>query len=312
MKRTTTRNFNGVIGAYDVSESLCGPLEPTVTWRLKFSDEHQSQAVTPNLDRAVYTTFDSVVCLRRDGGLLWSYDLRREHSSRDCSCVFSLDGAWLWVYCPDAMADRGPDTLFVLRADTGQEVARKDLTSVGEGGELFLHPDGQHVLLNVGEGQDGVKLYRAALTGEGIELHSYAWNDHVLIDVAPNGQWLMTVDHGRYNVAFHVLLSGEVVLQIPVEAFGYEYFGDDEACIDWSGGFLNADIAFVTIAGEKDDKEWHRRYSIDLRTGQSRGHFEAHSRDSHDFEPLGDGTWIVSGPNGSPVRHRWSTTDNDI
>ena len=94
------------------------------------------------------------------------------------------------------------------------------------------------------------------------------------------------------------------------EDFIYEYggdeYGDDEAGAHWTGGFLNADIAIVTIVGEKDDKEWHCHYSIDLRTGTPLGRFEAHSRDREDFEPLGDGTWIVSGPDGSPIRGQCS------
>jgi hypothetical protein len=74
---------------------------------------------------------------------------------------------------------------------------------------------------------------------------------------------------GDLDFAYHAFPGGEVVLRVPVEAFGYEYGGgeyeDDEACTHWNGGFLNADVAVATIAGEKDDKEWHCRYSIDLR-----------------------------------------------
>jgi hypothetical protein len=315
MKLTTTRYLHGEIRAYHVSGSVWGPLEPSATYRVECSDKELNHAVAPNLDRAVYTTSHSVVCISQNGDLLWHYDLEPrsiQRYLRDPRCMFSLDGAWVWVYRPDAMADRGPDILVVLRADTGEEVARTELDSVGEGAELVLHPDGRHILLDVGEGQDGVKLYRAAFTGDDIDLHSYGWDDRFLLDVAPDGQWFMTVDHGRHDVAFHDCLSGEVVLRIPIEAFGYEYFGDDEAGMDWNGGFLNADIAVVTIAGEKDDEEWHRHYSIDLRTGTPRGHFEAYSRDNYDFEPLGDGTWVVSGPDGNAVRRRLSTTDQGV
>lgn len=307
MKLTTTRYLRGKIRAYHVSDSVDGPIERAATYKVECSDKRLNHAVAPNLDRAVYTTSHSVVCINQNSDLLWNYDLGPRSIQRYLGhprCVFSLDGAWVWVYRPDVMADRGPDMLVVLRADTGQEVARTALDSVGEGANLALHPDGRHILLDVGEGQDGVKLYRAAFTGDDIDLHSYGWDDRCLVDVAPDGQWFMTVDHGQHDIAIHVFLSGEVVLRVPVETFGHEYFGDDEAGMAWNGGFLNADIAVVTIAGEKDDKEWHRHYSIDLRTGTPRGHFEAYSRDSYDFEPLGDGSWIVSGPDGSVVR-RW-------
>ncbi|RAO72882.1 uncharacterized protein BHQ10_008894 [Talaromyces amestolkiae] len=315
MKLTTTRYLHGEICAYHVSESGYGPVQPAATFRVECSSKRLGHAVAPNLDRAIYTTSHRVMCIRQNGDLLWHYDIEPrsiQHCSGVPKCVFSLDGAWVWVYRPDAMAKRGPDTLVVLRADTGQEVARTELDSIGEGAKLALHPDGRHILLDVGEGQDGVKLYRAAFTGSDIDLHSYGWDDRCLVDVAPDGQWFMTVDHGQYDIAFHAFLSGEVVLQVPVETFGHEYFGEDEAGMAWNGGFLNANIAVVTIAGEKDDKEWHRHYSIDLRTGAPRGHFEAYSRDNYDFEPLGDGTWIVSGPDGGAIRRRLSTTNQGV
>ncbi|KAE8382387.1 hypothetical protein BDV26DRAFT_253886 [Aspergillus bertholletiae] len=314
MKPTTTRYLDGEIRAYRVSGSVYGPLDPAATYRVETFDQDLTHAVAPNLDRAVYITSDNVVCISQNSDLLWHYDLGPHNTKRyvqDARCVFSLDGAWVWVYLPDAMADRGPDLLVILQADTGEEVARRKLDSVGEGASLALHPDGRHVLLDVGEGQDGVKLYRAVLIGDDINLYSYGWDDRALIDVAPDGRWFMTVDHGRYDVAFHVFPRGEVALRLPIEAFGYEYSGDDEAHLDWNGGFLNADIAVVTIAGEKDDKEWHHHYSVNLRTGTPIGRFETYSRDNYDFEPLGDGTWIVSGPDGSSV-HRYSTMTQGI
>lgn len=270
MKLTTTRYLPGKIHAYKFSRSVCGPLEPEAIYKVNCPEKNLNHAVAPNLDRAIYITSHSVVCINQNSDILWQYDLEPHSTQRhlcDCTCTFSLDGALVWVYRPDAMADRGSDLLVVLRADTGQEVGRTTLNSVGEGAQLLLHPDGRHILLDVGEGQDGVKLYRAVFTGDNIDLHSYEWDDRVLIDVAPDGRWFMTVDHGRYDVAFHDFLSGEVMLRVPIEAFGYEYFGDDEACIDWNGGFLNGDIAVVTIAGEVDDQEWYCHYIIDLRSG---------------------------------------------
>lgn len=311
MKLIGTRCLGGKIRAYHTLNGVYGRIEPAATYEVKCFDKKMNYAVAPNLARAVYTTPHSVVCINQDSDMLWHYDLEPRSTQRYLnhpSCAFSLDGAWVWVYCPDVMADRGPDILVVLRADTGQEVARTELDSVGQGASFALHPDGRYILLDVGEGQDGVKLYRAALTGNEIDLHSYGWDDRCLVDVAPHGQWFMTVDHGQHDVAFHVFLSGDVVLREPVESFSDEDLGDDEAIMNWNGGFLNADVAVVTIVGEKDDKEWHRHYSIELRTGTSPLRFEAYSLDSYDFEPLGDSTWIVSGPDNSLIRYRFSTT----
>lgn len=157
-------------------------------------------------------------------------------------------------------------------------------------------------MLDVGEGQDGVELFLAALTDSGgIDLHSYGWNDRFLIDIAPDGRSFMTVDHGRYDVAFHVFPSGKEVMHLPITAFGYEY-GD--SFMNCTGGFLSQDIAVITITGEMDDKEWHHYHKIDLHTGKPLDRFEAHFRASEDIETFGDGTWIVSDLDGNPVRLR--------
>lgn len=212
-----------------------------------------------------------------------------------------LGGTWVWLYRPDAVSDRGPDLLVVLRADTGEVVAQVELDTVGQAAQFVQHPDGSHVMLNVDEGQDGVKLFLVSLNDGGIDLHSYEWEDRALIDIAPNGQCFMTVDHGRSDFAFHTFPSGEEMLSLPVEAFSYEY-GDE--FIDWNGGFLNADFAVIVITGEVNDKEWHQYYKVDLRTGKSLGRFEAHSSEIDSFQTLSDDTWIVSDLNGDPVCHR--------
>jgi hypothetical protein len=75
MKLTTTRYQHGEIRAYLVSGSVYGPLEPAATYRVECSDEELNHAVAPDLDRAVYTTFHSVVCISQNSDLLWHYDL---------------------------------------------------------------------------------------------------------------------------------------------------------------------------------------------------------------------------------------------
>ncbi|KAL6408564.1 uncharacterized protein AUP68_08424 [Ilyonectria robusta] len=306
MKPTTTRYLDGEVRAYQVSDDVGGPLEPVATYRIEAADDILDHAVAPDLRRAAYTTRNSVVCIGQDGGVLWHYDLEPRSSQLygfTPSCDFSLDGTRLWVYRPDAMADRGDhDMLVVVRADTGEVLAEADLDTIGHGAQHVQHPDERHVLLEVGEGQDGVNIFRAALTGDGLDLHSYGWIDRCLVDVAPDGRCFMTVHHGQTgqtDVAFHAFPDGEVVLCLPVAAFGYQ---GNEASIDWSGGFLDQDIAIVTIIGNTDDQEWRHHHRVDLRTGAPLGRFEAHSRHGDDFKPLGDGTWITSDRDGNPVR----------
>ena len=49
----------------------------------------------------------------------------------------------------------GGDRWLVLDAVDGRVVAEALLPTVGQGAHQVVHPDGRHVLLDVGEGQDG-------------------------------------------------------------------------------------------------------------------------------------------------------------
>ncbi|KAJ5180111.1 hypothetical protein N7492_003321 [Penicillium capsulatum] len=301
--RTITRYLDGTLHIYQVTVHA-ESLTPVASYSINTDDKELNHAIAPGLERLVYATNHSIVCLDQKGNVQWRYAFEpasTERWIRPPECAFSLDGAWLWVYRPDAMNDRGPDLLAVLHASTGQVAATIELDSVGEAGWIILHPDGRHILLGVGEGQDGGKVYLATLSAnhDRVNLHHYGWNDRALIDISPDGNRFMTVDHGRDDVAFHAFPSGEVMLRLPVAAFND---ADEEALIDYTGGFIHSDIAVVTLAGETDDEEWHRHYPIDLHSGQPQGSFEAHSQNSYDFEPLGDGTWIVSDESGRPVR----------
>ena len=308
MKLTTARYHDGEIRAYPTSGNADGPLEPVATYLVQSDDKILGHTVAPDLDRAAYATYDHVMCIGRDGQTLWCYEFKPRSASRGVhnpNCVFSLDRNWVWVYRADAMADRGPDMLVVLRATTGEEVANAELDSVGQGGLFALHPDGRQVLLDVGEGQDGVKFYLAALRSENanfhLDLHSFGWNDRCLLDLAPDGRSFMTVDHGRFDVAFHTFPDGEELQRLSIQDLGYDY---DESSTGYNGGFLSPDIAMFTVTGEADNKEWYHYYKVSPHTGQLLGPLVGDSLDNEDFEALGDGTWISFGPDGNAVRHR--------
>ncbi|BCS26800.1 uncharacterized protein APUU_51511S [Aspergillus puulaauensis] len=313
-----TRYLNGEIRAYHIPpfSGSGSTLEPAATYPVDPRSTDNSRwlihAVTPSLDRAAYLNRDSVMCINQTGHLVWRYYLEPLYaydSVASGQCAFSRDGSYLWVYRPDAMNDRGPDLLVVLDPDSGDEIARVELDSVGQGATFAVHPDGRTLLLDVGEGQDGVKVYRAVLShkDKNIDLHAYEWDDRCLVDMAPDHQTFMTFDHGGRDVAFHAFPSGDIVLRLAVGDFGYE---DDEACVHYMGGFLDSQTAVVTVKGETDDEEWLHYHTVDVRTGEHLGRIDAHSRDEEagDFQPLGDGTWVVADADGNPARHRLLTT----
>ncbi len=218
-------------------------------------------------------------------------------------CVLSLNGRTVWVYRPDAMAGRNlPDQWVVLDAENGAVLARSDLETVGHGGQQYRHPTDEHVLLDIGEGQDGSVIYWASLSDGRLAPVRYPWADRVLIDLAPDGQQFMTVDHGQADVAFHTYPSGEMTATLQIEDFGHD---PDEVFLEWSGGYLSPDVAVATLVGEDEDgEEWFRHYRINVAAGRVEEELASNAEHAYDLQPLGDGSWLTTDPSGHPVR--WS------
>lgn len=300
-----TRLVDGHICAYDLTADAWGLLSPAMAFQPSPHDDVVDH--TSDLHRAFYTTLNAVVSVTQDGTEVWRSafapwsDQPRGHRP---SCLLSLDGRVVWVYRPDAMAGRDqPDSYVALDAETGATIARADLETVGHGSLQLRHPASDQVLFDVGEGQDGSVVYRAALDGDRIDLFRYPWTDRCLIGLSPDGRQFMTVEHGQADVAFHAYPQGEVQLELSVDAFGHD---PDEVYVEWTGGYLTRDTAIVTLVGEtEDEQEWSRHYRVDVRTGQVEVEFEARTDNPYDFRPLGDRSWLTTDPTGHPAR--WVT-----
>jgi hypothetical protein len=284
-----------------------GALEPVAVFQPQPGDEVVESAVWPDLERVVYTTLHGVVCLTRAGDLVWASDFEphsdQRHGHRP-GCALSLDGRTVWVYRPDAMAERGSADQWVVHdAYSGAVLVRRELETVGHGAGHHVHPADGSVYLDIGEGQDGSVILRGAAGAEGeVEFVTYPWSDRCLIDLAPDGQQFMTVDHGQADVTFHRHPNGEALLTLPVEAFGYD---PEETFVEWSGGYLTPDLAIVTLGGESQDgEEWFRYHLIDVHTGTLSGEIAVEVTNPYELVPLGDGSWLTNGPDGNPVR--WS------
>ncbi|MFJ4501159.1 hypothetical protein [Streptomyces sp. NPDC088864] len=284
---------------------VVGVMEPAAVFHPRPGDQVEEAVVWPDLQRVVYTTVDSVVCLTRDGELLWAADFL-PHSDRRLGnwpgCALSLDGRTVWVYRPDVMAGRGrADQWVVHDANTGEVLARHQVETAGHGGSHHVHPADGSIYLDIGEGQDGSVILRGVPGENGeAEFVTYPWPDRCLIALSPDGQQFMTVDHGQGDVAFHRHPSGEVLFTLPVEAFGYEA---ETTMMEWSGGYLTPDLAVVPLAGEdEDEEEWFRHHLIDLRTGTHKGELATEATDAYGLVPLGDGTWLTGDPDGNLSR----------
>ncbi|MEU0884333.1 hypothetical protein ABZ345_37560 [Lentzea sp. NPDC005914] len=254
----------------------------------------REQAVAPGLTSAVYTTDNELVCVDRAGVVRWRHAFgafQEKVRNVRAGCAFSLDGKAVWLFRPDAMGhwNDGNDTWHVLDAATGAVLASADLGTVGHGGNQHVHPGGTDVLVDVGEGQDGSFLFRGRLNDNTLEVLAYPWDDRVLVAFAADGHHFMTVHHEQNDVAFHTYPDGEVVIRVSVTDLGY----DEDAWLEWTGGYLDADTAFVVAGGEDDDEQWFRHHLIDVRTGAHLGTFDAHTENAYGVIPAGGGAWLT-------------------
>ncbi|MFF2195119.1 hypothetical protein [Streptomyces sp. NPDC058157] len=263
-----TRYRDGRIRAYPVRPGAFGRIEPGAVFRPLDGDEVVESAVGPDLERVVYTTLNRVVCLTRAGELVWASEFEPHsdvpHGHRP-GCVLSPDGRTVWVYRPDAMAGHGSTDQWVLHdADSGRVVALRDLGTVGHGAGHHVHPVAGSVYLDIGEGQDGGVVVRGTAGSDGEpEFVTYPWLDRCLIDLAPDERQFM--DHGQQDVAFH------------------RHPGN--------GG-----------CESEDEEEWFRHHLVDVGSGAVGAELAVDVANPYALRPLGDGSLLVDGPDGHPVR----------
>ncbi|MET9229822.1 hypothetical protein [Lentzea sp. NPDC003310] len=254
----------------------------------------REQAVAPDLTSAVYTSDNDLVCVDRAGAQRWRHEfgtVQEKVRNVRAGCTFSFNGEHVWLFRPDAMGNwnDGDDTWHVLDATTGTLLASADLGTVGHGGNHHVHPNGTDVLVDVGEGQDGSLLFRGTLRGTSLEVVRYPWEDRVLVAIAEDGRGFMTVHHEQHDVAFHTYPDGEVVRRVSAADLGH----DEDTWLEWTGGYLDPDTAFVVAGGEDDGEEWFRHHLVDVRTGAHLGTFDAHAADAYGVIPVGGGAWLT-------------------
>ncbi|GIF16793.1 hypothetical protein [Actinoplanes teichomyceticus] len=256
-------------------------------------------AVTSTRDGLVCATDDAVIRLGPDGRQRWRFDAGRPGPHRGAArldAAFSADDTLVWVYAPHVLADRGDsDEWIVLDAATGTPRSRRPLPVTGHGGSHFPLRDGR-MLLDVGEGQDGSRVFLAAADGD---VHDYGWGDRVLIDVSPDQRGFMTVEHQEQrDVAFHDLAGGAARFRLGVADFGAD---PELAVIEWAGGYLDADTAVVVVYGEDGatGEPWWRHHRVAVHTGEVLGDLGIVTIDENDLRPLGDGTYVISDTDGT-------------
>ncbi|MGW6441854.1 hypothetical protein [Lentzea sp. NPDC055074] len=215
-----------------------------------------------------------------------------------------VDGEHVWVFRPDSMLGQGEgDGWLVLAAADGRVVAEATLPTEGQGAIHHRHPDGVHVLLDVGEGQDGSYQFLGHLDGTELVVRAYPWDNRIALGFAPGGTGFMTVDHDQEDVAFHAFPSGERTRTVGLSDLPQPEVGEETlVVVGWGGGYLDATRAVVIVEWEGDDEEMHHVFHVvDLESGAVLGQLDVPG-EAENVELPGDGTWIQRDEDGRSSR----------
>jgi hypothetical protein len=197
------------------------------------------------------------------------------------------------------------DCWVVLDVRDGRELARLRLESAASGSHHISHPDGIHVGLCIGMGQDGILLHWARWDGAALT----GWDlnegmDRILTDVHAGHAGFLTVEHYGADLRLHAL-DGTVLAEGVPEGTD----GEDSSWSDYGCGFVDADtVIATTIDADEDLERAVRHWLLDARTLEVRGTpTYPIGPDNHYVHPLGDGSWLTY-DSASETLNRWSAT----
>ncbi|MGW5210125.1 hypothetical protein ACWEQO_02600 [Streptomyces sp. NPDC004051] len=305
---------------YDLHELLAGERAPTAVFPLPWPGwDRGVHSVSPEGTFAVFSGQRAVRAVGAGGETLWEYrhgcwgpELDHPHTgdeqevcrgSEHGSCRISDDGRFVWAHVV-AEPEWGDweERWVVLDARDGREVARLPLDSAAAGSNHLSHPDGVHMGLGIGMGQDGILLQWARWDGEKLTV----WDlneglDRILTDVHEEYPGFLTVEHYGADLRLHAL-DGTVLAEREPDPADDE----DPPYWDYGCGFVDADTVIASTADSDEDPERARHWLLDARTLRIRGMvtYPTGPVDS-DVRPLGDGTWLTY-DDGDGTLNRWT------
>lgn len=240
--------------------------------------------VTPDLKRAALSERDHVAMIDSDGREVWQ---THHHSwgnsdSESGSCWISPDGRMVWATVP---SPDGPDEWWVLDARDGRVIGKAPLECHAAGSHPVPHPDGIHIGLSVGEGQDGAEVYWGHWAGEPRVIRLNA-RDRVLCAVRPDGRHYLATPHGCGSglLTVHAFPGGEVRARLDQG----DIFDDDD-WFDFQAGYMTNDHVLVSsVEGAR-----HFVLAADTLAVIAALAYPEHAAKGG-ISPTGRGTWLTS------------------
>jgi hypothetical protein len=240
---------------------------------LDIEGEVRAQATAPNGEQSVFATDDVLVSADRSGQVQWRHAFGPRGESVGVarpSCRYSGDGSVVWLYRPDVYSGRGEaDRWIALDAATGAVLGDAVLKVPGGHGAMhFPHPDGTHMLLDVGCGQDGSYGFLGRIDQDRMACSPWpdaaasTFGNLVIAALAADGRRVLAVDHDATEVALLDFPSGIVSWRFALADFGFDLEADQlETAFLWDARFLDDRYVLVEFKGEtsesgEDEPEW--------------------------------------------------------
>lgn len=309
------------LAVHDLDEVFAGGRAPSAVFPLPWPGwDRGVHSVSPDGTFAVFSGQRAVRAVGSGGETLWEYRhacwgpaIGHAHTGDEqevCpgnehgSCRVSQDGRFVWAHVvAEPAEDEWEERWVVLDARDGRELARLPLDSAASGSHQLSHPDGVHMGLCIGMGQDGVLLHWARQDGG--ELAGWDLNeglDRILTDVHEGHPGFLTVEHSGWNLQLHAA-DGTVLAEVSPEPAGDE---DDPTRWDYGCGFVDAGTVIASTIDSAEGPEEARHWLLDARTLEIRGAvaYPTGPVDSY-VRPLGDGTWLTW-DDSSGTLNRWA------
>ncbi|MYW63338.1 hypothetical protein GTY65_04485 [Streptomyces sp. SID8379] len=314
-----------------LEDLFAGESAPSAVFPLPWpSWDRGVDSVSPDGSFAVFSGQRAVRAVSASGETLWEHRhgcwgslLGHPHTGDDqqvCdglehgSCRISDDGRLVWAHVALG-SDKAvrQEAWLVLDARDGHELARLALDSAAAGSHQLAHPDGRHMGLCIGLGQDGILLHWARWDGEKLT----AWDvnedmDRILADVHEAHPGFLTIQHYGSDLRLHAL-DGTVLAEAEPSApesengadstDGYE---EDDLYWDYFAGFVDAGTVIASTVESADGSDRARHWLLDAATLRLRGPVGYPTGPNQGYaRALGDGTWITYDERDQTLR-RWA------
>ncbi|MFD8394663.1 hypothetical protein ACFV2N_37095 [Streptomyces sp. NPDC059680] len=305
---------------YDLDEVFAGERAPSAVFPLPWPGwDGGVHSVSPDGTFAVFSGQRAVRAVGTGGETLWEYrhgcwgpEVGHPHTGDEqevCrglehgSCRVSDDGGLVWAHIV-AEPEEGEweERWVVLDARDGRELAATPLESAAAGSHQLSHPDGVHMGLCIGMGQDGILLHWARWDGK--ELTGWDLNgtmDRILMDVHTAHGGFLTVEHYGTDIRLHAL-DGTVLAERPAAT------DDDGDPLHWdyTCGFVDAGTVIASTLDSAEDGKRPRHWILDAHTLEIRGTVAYPEGPAGTCaRPLGDGTWLTYDAGGGTL-NRWA------